>query len=158
MTDPVPTRRSPLALAIFGLALVGLLIVVQLVLKASGASSVIGCSAESSGCADVTTGPYSRFLGVPYTVWGGLFYSVVAALRLGYGATGNDRLRLAALVVVLGGLLYSGRLVYLQAAVIGSFCPLCMASAATITLLAILHVVEHVRVRSRAALAPATPS
>jgi uncharacterized membrane protein len=156
MAAPAPTPRSPLALAIFGLTLFGLLVVVQLVLKESGAS-VIGCSAESAGCADVTTGAYSDFLGLPNTVWGGLFYGLVAALRLAYGATGDDRLRLASLLVVVGGLLYTARLVYLQAVVIGTFCPLCMTSAGTVALLALLHVVEHVR--ARAALAPsASPS
>lgn len=155
MADDRPAHKHPLALAIFGLALFGLLVVVQLALKASGAD-VVGCSGEAgAGCASVTAGAYRDFLGVSNVVWGGLFYSVVAALRLGYGATGDDRLRLASLAVVAGGLLYTLRLVYLQAAVIHQFCALCMTSAATVTLLAVLLAAEHLRLRGAArAVAP----
>ncbi len=150
MADARPAHKHPLALAIFALALFGLLVVVQLALKASGAETVVGCSDEAgAGCSSVTTGPYSRFLGVSNVVWGGLFYGLIAALRLGYGATADGRLRLASLAVAGGGLLYSGYLVYLQAAVIGQFCALCMTSAATVALLAVLHAVEHARARPR---------
>ncbi len=40
---------------------------------------------------------------------------------------------------------YSAYLVFLQAVVIGQFCPLCMASAATALTLFVLHVIEHRR-------------
>lgn len=143
--------RHPLALVIFGLTLVGLLVVLLLAMKEAGAS-VVGCSAESGGCANVTTGPYRAFLGVSNVVLGGLFYGLVAALRLGYGATGDARLRWASFAVVGGGLLYSARLVYLQAAVIGSFCTLCMTSATVVTLLVAAHVAEHLRLRRTAAV------
>jgi protein-disulfide isomerase len=43
--------------------------------------------------------------------------------------------------------------VYLQAAVIGAFCPLCMASAALVTALFFLHLVEHRRLST--AIVPA---
>ena len=161
----VTANRSPLALVIFGLALLGALIVVHLHFQQQAAFA-FGCTGAEAfdaeaglsggtaeGCAEVTSSRWATFAGVNNVVWGLLFYGLVAALRLAFGATGDPRLRLASLGVVGLGFLYTLYLVYLQVAEIGAFCVLCMASAATVTLLLILHVMEHMR---SGAEAPAT--
>lgn len=165
MAVSTPARRSPLAVVLFALALLGVLLVVHLHFQKEAGFSH-GCTGAetfdpsaalsggaAAGCAEVTTGAYASFLGVDNVVWGLLFYVLVAALRLGYGATGNDRLRLASFGVVGVGFVYELYLVYLQAVVIGSFCVLCMTSAALVLLLLILHVMEHTRTRGAAAAA-----
>jgi len=155
-----PANRSPLALVIFGLALLGVLVVVHLYFQ-QRADFAFGCAGAESfdagaalsggtaeGCAEVTSSQWSSFLGVNNVWWGLLFYVIVAAVRLGFGATGNDRLRLASLGVVTGGFLYTLYLVYLQVAEIGAYCVLCLVSAAVVTTLLILHVMEHLRGRA----------
>ena len=155
---------------IFAAALFGILVVTHLWLQ-KGADFAQGCSGfesvsvtnlsetmrEEPGCAEVTNSVYATFLGVSNIAWGLLFYGLVALLRLGYAATGNDRLRLVSFALVGIGTLYTLYLVYLQAAVIGAFCVLCMLSAVTVVTLLILHIMEHSRVRRTApsALAPA---
>jgi uncharacterized membrane protein len=165
-----PPAKHPAGLlprVIFGFALFGVLVVTHLWLQ-KAAGFAYGCSGVADlsvtnlaatmqaepGCAEVTNSVYATFLGVSNLVWGLLFYGLVALLRLGHAATGDDRLRLASLGLVGVGFLYTLYLVYLQAAVIQAFCVLCMASAVTVTLLLILHVMEHLRLR-RAAAAPA---
>ncbi|MDX1419936.1 MAG: vitamin K epoxide reductase family protein, partial [Rubricoccaceae bacterium] len=154
---------------IFGVALFGILVVTHLWLQKSDGFAA-GCSgfadvsvtslaetmATEPGCETVTNSVYATFLGVSNIVWGLLFYGLVALLRLGYAATGNDRLRLASFGAVGVGFLYTLYLVYLQSAVIGAFCVLCMTSAATVTALLILHAMEHARLR-RGAPVPARP-
>jgi len=172
MARPVPARNPAgiLPRVLFGLALFGVLVVTHLWLQKE-AGFAAGCSGfadvsvtslaetmrEEPGCATVTNSVYATFLGVSNIVWGLLFYAAVALLRLAHAATGDDRLRLASFGLVGAGFLYTLYLVYLQAAVIGAFCVLCMTSAVTVTLLLILHVMEHARLRRAPAGAPARP-
>ena len=157
----LPVQTSLLRRLIVGVALIGLLVVAHLALQKAFNGFAYGCSGLAGdvgaldltagpvegGCAGVTSGPYASFLGVSNIVWGFLFYGVLALLRFGYAATGDDRLRLASFGFVGVGMLYTFRLVYLQAAVIESFCALCMTSAVLVTLLLLLHVIEHRKLR-----------
>ena len=162
----LPAQTSLLRRVITGVALLGVLVVAHLGLqKANGfvrgctgfgdvaySVSALGAapSAEGSGCATVTEGAYASFAGVSNIAWGLLFYGLVVVLRLAYAATGNDRVRLASAGVVGVGLLYTAYLVYLQAAVIGAFCVLCMTSAALVLTLFVLHFVEQRQLRPAA--------
>ena len=150
-----PARIRPLARIIFAVALVGILVVTHLGLQvekgfadgctgfgADITAEALGAAPEA-GCASVATGDYADFMGVSNIVWGLLFYGLIALLRLGYGITGDDRFRLASLGAVIFGFGYTLYLIYLQAFVIESFCILCMTSAAIVTTLLILHVLEH---------------
>lgn len=170
---PLPAQTSTLRRIITGVALLGILVVAHLGLqKANG--FVRGCtgfedvaysvsalgvapSGAGSGCATVTEGAYASFAGISNIAWGLLFYGIVVGLRLAYAMTGNDRLRLASAGVVGVGLLYTAYLVYLQAAVIGAFCVLCMTSAALVLTLFVLHFVEQRRLRSVTVGEPAKP-
>ncbi len=85
---------------------------------------------------------------------GGLFYLLVVALRLGYVASGDNRFRLTSVGVVGVGVLYTAFLVYVQAVKIGSFCVLCMTSAALVLTLFVLHMIEHRRLHTGMVEAP----
>ena len=163
----LPAQTSLLRRIIVGVALLGVVVVTHLALqKANGFAA--GCTGfgdvdfgagaattgETAGCATVTQGEYADFLGIP-NIWLGLvFYVVLVGLRLAYVAVRDDRLRLASGAAVSLGLLYTGYLVYLQAAVIGAFCPLCMTSAALVLTLFVLHVIEHRRLHDAPAPTP----
>ena len=168
----LPAQTSSLRRIIVGVALLGVLVVAHLALqKANGFANgctgfgdvaftpgAVGAGGTEAGCATVTEGAYATFLGVSNLVWGALFYLVVVGLRLAYAATADNRLRLASAGVVGVGLLYTAYLVYLQAAVIGSFCVLCMTSAALVLTLAALHVLEHRRLQTGLVAAPRRPA
>ena len=157
----LPAQTSLLRRVLLGVALLGIVVVTHLALqKANGFAN--GCTGlgdvdfaagaaltgEAAGCATVTEGEYADFLGVSNIAWGLAFYVIVAGLRLFYVMRRDDRLRLASLGVVSVGLAYTAYLVYLQAAVIGSFCVLCMTSAAIVLTLFVLHMIEHRKVQS----------
>ncbi|WP_412062294.1 vitamin K epoxide reductase family protein [Rubrivirga sp. IMCC45206] len=159
----LPAQTSLLRKLLLGVALLGIVVVTHLALqKANGFAA--GCTGlggvdysagaavtgEGSGCATVTEGEYADFLGIPNVTLGLLFYVLIAGLRLAYIAVRDDRLRLASFGVVGVGAAYTAYLVYLQAAVIGSFCALCMTSAAIVLTLLVLHVLEHRRMPSDA--------
>ena len=165
----LPEQTSFLRRVIVAVALLGVVVVTHLALqKANGFAA--GCTGlgdvdftagaattgEAAGCATVTQGEYADFFGIPNITLGLLFYVVVAALRLAYAALRDDRLRLAAFGVVGVGFLYTLYLVYLQAAVIGSFCVLCMTSATLVLILTVLHVIEHRRLAESPAAPPST--
>lgn len=151
-TSAPPARAALLGRVIFGAALFGLLVVIHLSMQARiefayGCSGLAagGAGAADAGCATVTSSAYSTFLGVSNIVWGGLFYLLVAGLRLAYAVSGRDVLRKAAFGAVGVGALYTAYLVYVQAAVLQQFCLLCMLSALTVLTLLVLHVLEHRR-------------
>ena len=141
---------------IFALALFGVLVVTHLWLQKE-ADFAYGCTGAEAitavdltagpegeaGCAQVTNSAYADFLGVSNIIWGLLFYLGLAGMRLAYAATNNDQVRQASFAFVGAGFLYTLYLVYLQVSVIGAFCVLCMTSAVTVTVLLLLHVMEH---------------
>ncbi|MFN3595665.1 MAG: vitamin K epoxide reductase family protein [Rubricoccaceae bacterium] len=164
MATPAPSARAALlSRIIFGAALFGLLVVIHLSMQAriefaygcSGLGAPGAAAAADAGCATVTSSAYSTFLGVSNIVWGGLFYLLVAGLRLAYVLTGRDVLRKAAFGAVGVGALYTVYLVYVQAAVLQQFCLLCMLSALTVATLLVLHVLEHRRLTEPAPVARA---
>ena len=158
----LPAQTSLLRRIIVGVALLGVLVVTHLWLQslngfANGCSGlapaldsfdITEAATTTSGCANVTTGPYSTFLGVSNILWGFLFYGLLSLLRFGYALTANDRLRLASFGLVGIGMGYTAYLVYLQVAVIQEFCVLCMTSAVLVTTLLILHILEHRKVNA----------
>ncbi|MEM6325841.1 MAG: vitamin K epoxide reductase family protein [Bacteroidota bacterium] len=156
---PVPAPTRTLARVLFGLALLGVLVVTHLGLQAQKGFSdgctgfgdvvitadAVGAAPEEGGCGEVATGEYATFLGVSNIAWGLVFYIVLALMRVSYAYTGDRRLRLASFGWVSVGFAYTLYLVGLQAFVIGSWCILCMISAAIVTTLFVLHILEHRR-------------
>ncbi len=162
----LPAQTSVLRRVIVGVALAGVLVVTHLGLQqangfANGCSGLAGVvfsaddiGTESAGCAAVTGSAWASMFGVSNVVWGLLFYLLVVALRLGYAASGDNRYRLASVGVVGVGVLYTAFLVYIQAVRIGSFCVLCMTSAALVLTLFVLHMIEHRRLQTGLVEAP----
>lgn len=162
----LPAQTSLLRRIIVGVALLGVLVVTHLGLQqangfANGCAGFGGITysaddigAEAAGCAAVADSEWATMFGVSNVVWGLLFYGLVVLLRLAYAATSDNRLRLASAGVVGVGLLYSAFLVYIQAAEIGSFCVLCMTSAALVLTLFVLHMLEQRRLQTGLVEAP----
>ena len=154
---PVPPQTRMLARIIFGLALLGILVVTHLGLQVEKGFSdgctgfgdvaitagALDAAPEVGGCGAVAAGEYADFLGVSNIVWGLLFYIGLALLRLAYASSGNSMFRLASFGMASVGILYTLYLIYLQAVVIGEYCILCMTSAVLVTILFVLHVLEH---------------
>lgn len=162
----LPAQTSVLRRVIVGVALLGVLVVTHLGLQqasgfANGCSGFAGVAfsaadigAEEAGCAAAASSEWASVFGVSNIVWGLLFYGLVTVLRLVYAGTGDNRYRLASAGVVGVGVLYSAFLVYIQAFEIGSFCALCMTSAALALALFILHMLEHRRLQTGLVEAP----
>lgn len=152
-TPAAPPAAGPrLNLPLFLLALLGVLVVLHLGLQ-QRAGFALGCTGlgdptSGRGCAEVTSSRYGSLLGVDLTLWGGLFYLVLAALRAGVAATRpptSHSLRTASLAFSSLGFLFVLYLVGVQAFVLKQFCTLCLVSAGIVTLLFALHVAERVK-------------
>jgi uncharacterized membrane protein len=97
-----------------------------------GALAVCG---SSGGCNVVTSSEYSSVAGIPLAVLGVVFYLSVLFLAGLYRKKEERKiLRVLAGWATLGFMM-SAYLTYLQAFVIHTLCPLCLASAASSTLL-----------------------
>lgn len=94
--------------------------------------------AITTGCETVTTSSYSFFLGWPVALWGVIYYALGLGLWWYVGQTRRaNGLRYLALLTG-GGLLFSIRFFYLQAAILKAFCFYCLTSAAITALLFVL--------------------
>src|SRR3989338_7136753 len=87
------------------------------------------------GCEAVTTSAYSAWFGIPFSLFGALFYLTVLLLTVYYFDKKNLKtLRWLAMISPIG-FLASIWFVYLQVFVIGALCEFCILSAITSTLL-----------------------
>ena len=92
----------------------------------------------TGGCESVLTSPYSKFLGLPVAVYGALYYLIIFIFAAYFLDTKKEKaLKLAAKLTPLG-LLASVYFVFLQAFVIKQYCPYCLVSAGTSTILFVL--------------------
>ena len=174
--SPEPTSESPLFAyhpllnrILFGLAMLGVLVVVHLAIQ-QGRGFDQGCwgfnpddaaSAAVFDCALVTESSSGTLLGLSNVVWGLGFYLGVAALSAAMAFAGPGRrkpLKLARMVLIGGGFLYAVFLVYEQFFTIGELCALCLTSAAITTTIFIVQVVDLVRPARLAPLPTARPA
>lgn len=132
---------------LLGLGLLGILVTVHLGIQQSrgfdmgclgfGAPAAVEATFDCAAVVQTTSG---TFLGLSNIAWGLMFYfsivvlSAVVLLTAGSRRHVFDRVRAGA---ILAGLAYSAYLVYMQFAVIGEYCALCMISAGIVGLLAI---------------------
>jgi protein-disulfide isomerase/uncharacterized membrane protein len=134
------TRRPILDRVLFGLALLGVLVAVHLLIQ-QGRGFDRGClgfsepaaaaQASTFNCEMVTQSGAGTLLGLSNAWWGIGFYLAVAGLSVAAAALERQRLRFAATRALLigGGLLYSAYLTYHQFAGLGALCALCLTSA-----------------------------
>lgn len=111
----------------------------------SGGSAGTSAGASSaSGCGSVVQSEAGTFLGLSNVGWGFLFYGVVglvSALRGGAGWRPEMLGRIREVVITVG-MGYTGFLVYVQYAVLETFCPLCMISAGLVSVLFLVTAVD----------------
>lgn len=135
----------------FGIAAYSLVVKQRL---AAGEDS--GCGISASINCDNVIGHriYGEFLHIPWGVWGMAFFVIVlltAVNRInGEGQSRAAALRQAALwqlAVATAGILTSVALTYISKAIIGAWCPVCMATHAVTTLLFAVSLVSWFKSR-----------
>lgn len=128
---------------IAALALIGLFVAMYLLLYKLGYIGTLSCKIGS--CEKVNTSPYAVLFGVPVSFWGVLYYVALFSTALA-GTTerfAEDRRVAAALVTLTGwGVLFSGYLTYLEAAVIHAWCQWCVVSAILVVLMFVIALLE----------------
>lgn len=132
---------------ILTLSIIGILIAGYL-WKLHATPELIPCG-RSGGCATVALSPYSRFpvgTGLPIAAWGTAGYIgllILSVIRMFPLSTTLSRLvqKLQGLGL-LGGMLASLILMYIQAVVIHAFCKWCLASEVVMAFMLIVFIVE----------------
>ena len=92
----------------------------------------------TGGCEKVQKSRYAELGGVPVALLGLVMYVVLLATTLVRGVTAA----FAAVLVALGGLAFSGYLLWAQLGPIGAICQWCLGNDLTITVVAVLYVVR----------------
>lgn len=100
------------------------------------------------GCEQVLTSPYAEIAGIPIAAFGAAAYFTAFSLAL-LAAYGNRATWTLFGVLGIAMAAVSGWLVYVQAAVIGSFCQFCLLSAITSFTLMLLFVASKIFDRKR---------
>ena len=142
------TAVSPIAKvyawAIAGLALIALVLSAYLTWTTWQASEVVGCSGSSAtDCDAVLTSPWSKWLGLPVSLFGTLTYLIILAVL--WPAAKRPR-GWAETVLLTLALLAAGAAIWfvlVQMIFIGSYCPFCMTvhfCGCTIAVLTILKI------------------
>lgn len=131
--------RPGLEKTIFGLSLLGILVVTHLSIQKArdfdrGCFGFSGLDAGQMAfdCSTVVSSGAGTFLGLSNITWGLGFYLTVVILTFAVfrWAAWRRWVHGARFVGITGGVLYAGYLVYLQVSVIGALCALCLFSAA----------------------------
>lgn len=94
------------------------------------------CVGGGGGCERVQTSDYADLAGIPVALIGLGGYAAIGVSLL----VRDERARLVGATLALVGLGFSAYLTYLELAVIDAICQWCVASAMTMTLLAIVMV------------------
>lgn len=92
------------------------------------------------GCETVLTSDYATVGSIPVSAVGMAYYTVLLILMVAFLDTGRKKLLHYASWLTVGGLLAAIYFVSVQAFVIKAFCPYCMVSAVTSTLLFVIAV------------------
>ncbi len=135
-----------LILGIIGLALSAYSWREHNIIKAGGES---GCSvSETINCEKVLSSKYGELFGVPLGVYGMVFFAVVLLTSFSTEAEFSPRrFALTQVIVSLAGIATATVLVYISKVIIGAFCPICMATHATTTLLFIFSIIAFFKAK-----------
>lgn len=146
LDSDLETGIAKLPLAASFVALIGLGDAVYLTVKHFTAEPV-PCSILD-GCEQVLTSPYAEIAGIPIAAVGAAGYFAAFSLAI-LAAYGNRSMWMLFGVLAIAMAAVSGWLVYLQAAVIGSFCRFCLLSAITSITLMLIFVGSKVAAGKR---------
>lgn len=105
-----------------------------LYVRATG--SAIAC--PTGGCETVQSSRYSEIFGIPVAAFGLAGFVALFATAVARG----ERARTTHVALALGAAAFTGYLLYLQGAVIGSFCAWCLAADLVATVIAALALVR----------------
>lgn len=101
----------------------------------------------SGDCKTVNASRYSEIYGVPVALVGVGGYAAILAMLV--FEKRNEFLRKNATMILFGfamlGFMFTLYLIYVEAAILKAYCPFCLASQATMTLIFILSVIRLVR-------------
>ena len=139
------THRMAIALA----SLVSGLVALYLHLWKLGLVGTLSCT-SGRGCEIVQFSSYGWFLGLDVALIGALGYSAIFVVAIiGTMPRWEDELwpTLALLALVFPAVAFTIRLKYAEFVVLRTFCPWCAVSAVTITLCAILTVLDWRRLK-----------
>lgn len=131
--------------ALLVLVVIGLLVSIYMTIyKFTGND---GMCIGSGDCKTVNASRYSEIYGVPVALVGvGGYAAILAMLLL---EKRYDFLRKNASMILFGfamlGFMFTVYLIYVEAAILKAYCPFCLASQATMTLIFILSVIRLVR-------------
>lgn len=119
------------------LVLIGLLISGYLSYTELADAPIICTEGESFDCNSVQQSTWSKFMGIPVAYLGFAGYLAIGALLLFEDRNEflQDNARLILFAIGLVGWLFSMWLIYVQAAILGSFCQWCLAHEANFTVL-----------------------
>lgn len=104
-------------------------------------AEAVPCSL-TGGCEQVLTSEYAEIAGVPLAAYGAAAYFIAFSLAL-LSLYGNRIAWTIFGVEVILMAVFTGWLIYVQAALIGAFCQFCLLSAATTFTLTILFLISH---------------
>ena len=138
-------RPSKVTIALVTLAIMGLLVSIYMTIYkiTSNDNMCIG----SKDCSVVNASRYSELYGIPVAVFGVLGYAAILAVLLlerkrGFFSQNGNMLLFG---LSLTGFLFTLYLIFLEIALIKAYCPFCIASQATMTIIFILSVIRVVR-------------
>jgi len=138
-------RLSRITIALIALAIIGLLVSVYMTIYkiTSNDSMCIG----SKDCSVVNASRYSELYGIPVAVFGVVGYAAMLAMLLLERNPGffNQNGTMLLFGVSLTGFLFTLYLIFIEVALIKAYCPFCIASQATMTIIFILSVIRVVR-------------
>ena len=138
-------RLSRIEITLIALAIIGLLVSVYMTIYkiTSNDNMCIG----SKDCSVVNASRYSELYGIPVAVFGVLGYAAILAVLLFERNPGflNQNGTMLLFGLSLTGFLFTLYLIFLEIALIKAYCPFCIASQATMTLIFILSVIRVVR-------------
>jgi uncharacterized membrane protein len=138
-------RLSRIESTLIALAIIGLLVSVYMTIYkiTSNDNMCIG----SKDCSVVNASRYSELYGIPVAVFGVLGYAAILAVLLFERNPGffNQNGTMLLFGISLTGFLFTLYLIYLEIALIKAYCPFCIASQATMTVIFILSVIRVVR-------------
>lgn len=103
----------------------------------------------TGGCETVTTSVYSRIFGIPVAIPGALYYLAFLVLMILYIDLKKEIFLKSAIGISFAGLGAAIWFTSLQVFVIKAYCPFCLFSAATSTVIFVLSMVAWKKLRSQ---------
>lgn len=102
-----------------------------------------------SGCEEVAVSEYSQIAGIPISLMGTIFYTVILILGVAWLDTRSTSILEKLPLITVPGFLFSVWLMYLMIAVIEAMCIYCVLSAFTTTVVMILSLWMHYTIRTQ---------